>query len=115
MFRYRPSPDEGSPDEEKTPATVELFLESPDRRLLEYCDNLTIAPWGDLVLCEDGDGVDHLIGVTPDAQLYKLGRNAMDDGEFAGACFSPDGSTLFVNIQNPGLTLAVTGPWDRRA
>jgi secreted PhoX family phosphatase len=32
-------------------------------------------------------------------------------GEFCGACFSPDGTTLFVNIQQPGLTLAITGPW----
>ena len=33
--------------------------------------------------------------------------------ELAGATFSPDGSTLFFNIQTSGLTVAVTGPWDR--
>nr|MBA3847962.1 DUF839 domain-containing protein [Planctomycetota bacterium] len=30
---------------------------------------------------------------------------------FAGACFSPDGTTLFVNIQSPTTTIAITGPW----
>jgi secreted PhoX family phosphatase len=34
------------------------------------------------------------------------------NSELAGACFSPDGSTMFVNIQTPGVTLAVTGPWN---
>jgi len=34
------------------------------------------------------------------------------DSEFAGATFSPDGRTLFVNMQNgPGLTYAILGPW----
>jgi hypothetical protein len=37
----------------------------------------------------------------------------MNMGEFAGAVLSPDGSTLFVNIQSPGLTMAITGPWRR--
>ena len=31
--------------------------------------------------------------------------------EFAGACYSPDGKWLFVNIQTPGITFAITGPW----
>jgi uncharacterized protein len=29
----------------------------------------------------------------------------------AGVCFSPDGNTMFVNIQYPGMTVAITGPW----
>ena len=45
-------------------------------------------------------------------QLITLGRNVFKgNAEFAGACFSPDGQTLFVNIQWPGMTLAITGPW----
>jgi len=113
IFRYAAGENEARPGEK--PGRLELFLESPDRRLLEYADNLTVAPWGDLVLCEDGRGTDHVIGVTPDAKCYQLARNAKDGGEFAGACFSPDGSTLFVNIQGQGLTLAITGPWDKRS
>jgi secreted PhoX family phosphatase len=33
--------------------------------------------------------------------------------EFAGACYSPDGRWLFCNIQTPGITFAITGPWGR--
>jgi len=32
---------------------------------------------------------------------------------FAGGAFSPDGQTLFVKIQTPGVTLAIWGPWER--
>jgi uncharacterized protein len=115
IFRYTASPHEGTRDERKAPGKLELFLESPDKRLLEYADNLTVAPWGDVILCEDGDGTDFLLGVTPQAKVYRLGRNAKSDSEFAGATFSPDGSTLFVNMQSEGLTVAITGPWSRRA
>ena len=33
--------------------------------------------------------------------------------EFTGPTFTPDGKVLFVNIQSPGITLAITGPWSR--
>lgn len=35
------------------------------------------------------------------------------NSEWAGTVFSPDGTTLFANLYGPGLTLAITGPWDR--
>jgi secreted PhoX family phosphatase len=35
--------------------------------------------------------------------------------ELAGATFSPDGETLFVNIQTPGITFAIWGPWRKGA
>ena len=114
VFRYYVSPDEAQPPEDKNPGRLELFAESPDSRLLEYADNLTVSPWGDIIVCEDGSGRDQIVGITAKGQFYQRGRNAMNDGEFAGSTFSPDGSTLFVNIQNPGLTFAVTGPWQRR-
>jgi secreted PhoX family phosphatase len=87
---------------------------------MQMPDNLTIAPWGHLVACEDRvGGANYLRGITPQGQVYALGRNAqMLEGakvrgtsELAGVCFSPDGSTLFVNIYTPGCTLAITGPW----
>lgn len=111
IWRYRPSDAEGTPGERDRPATLELFIEPNDGTMIENADNLTIAPWGDLVVCEDGTGDDYLVGVTPIGEIYKLARNLNGNGEFAGACFSPDGSTLFVNMQLDGWTLAITGPW----
>jgi secreted PhoX family phosphatase len=74
-------------------------------------DNIAAAPNGDLILCTDNGRENFLVGLTPRGDLYKIARNAINASEFAGACFSPDGSTLFVNMQDLGLTLAVTGPW----
>ena len=82
--------------------------------MVENADNLTVAPWGDLVVCEDGTGDDYLVGITPAGEIYKLAHNLNGDGEFAGSCFSPDGTTLFVNLQADGLTLAITGDWSAR-
>ena len=94
--------------------TLELFAEPNDEALCDNCDNLTVAPWGDLILCEDGGAEQFLIGITPEGKFFKLARNAKSNSEFAGACFSPDGTTLFVNIQHAGFTLAITGPWATR-
>ncbi len=119
VWRYRPSASEGKPGEADAPGTIELFCEPDDGRTMENCDNITVAPWGDLVLCEDQaskpeiDPGIRLIGVSPQSACYTLARNAMNTSEFAGACFSPDGATLFVNIQGPTTTLAITGPWRR--
>jgi secreted PhoX family phosphatase len=90
---------------------LELFIEPEDATVLENCDNLTVAPWGDLVLCEDGPGWQNLVGVSPAGEPYLLAQNVRSPSELAGACFSPDGTTLFVNLQRPGLTAAITGPW----
>lgn len=112
IFRYAPSEFEGTPGEVEKPGTIQLFLEPNDGGLVDNCDNLTVAPWGDLVVCEDGSGEQFIVGVTPDGSIYRIARNAHpSNSEFAGACFSPDGSTLLVNIQHAGLTLAITGPW----
>ena len=91
--------------------TLELFVEPNDPGLMDNADNLTVAPWGDLIVCEDGSGEQYLVGITPTGGIYKFGRNAISESELAGVTFSPDGSTLFVNIQHNGLTLAITGPW----
>ena len=64
-----------------------------------------------IALVEDGGGPDRIVGVTPAGVAYTFARNAESSSELAGAPFSPDGSTLFVNIQKPGITLAIEGPW----
>jgi secreted PhoX family phosphatase len=114
VWRYRPSPAEGGAGEGDRPGRLELFVESESADRLKNCDNVTVTPRGDLILCEDGpdDQPQYLRGVTPAGQLYTLAANSYS--EFAGACFSPDGSTLFVNAQSPGITFAVTGPWRAR-
>ena len=93
---------------------IELYAEPNDADLVDNCDNLTVAPWGDLILCEDGKGDQFLDVITPQGKIFKLAKNAKSSGEFAGACFSPDGSTLFVNMQREGFTLAITGPWKEK-
>lgn len=111
VWMYRPSGSEGTDDEANEPGRLQLFIEPNDPNLVENCDNVTVAPWGDLILCEDGPGDHFLVGVTPEGSLYQLGRNALSGSELAGATFSPDGTTLFINIQTDGWTLAITGPW----
>ncbi|MFC4257104.1 DUF839 domain-containing protein [Altererythrobacter xixiisoli] len=92
---------------------LQLFFESTSTDQFNYGDNLTVAPNGHLVVCEDQytDVVDnHLRGITPDGRAYPLGR-LRTQTELAGACFSPDGRVLFVNLYSPAKTLAITGPW----
>lgn len=121
IMRYKPSRFEGDPRETGEPGRLQLFVQPADKRVMQMCDNLAVAPWGHLVVCEDKAelrGVNYLKGVTPEGKVYAIGRQAQpgisDVGantELAGACFSPDGATMFVNVYWPGATLAITGPW----
>ncbi|MFF7728082.1 alkaline phosphatase PhoX [Streptomyces sp. NPDC008001] len=85
-------------------------------------DNITVSPHGGLVIAEDGEGVQHLFGALDDGRTYPIARNELNNGtaqkpeysEFTGVTFSPDGRTLFANIQEPGIMLAITGPWRRQ-
>lgn len=92
---------------------LQLFFESTSPDQFNYGDNLTVGPNGHLVVCEDQytDVVEnHLRGITPDGVAYPLAFLHMQT-EWAGACFSPDGETLFVNAYSPTRTFAITGPW----
>jgi len=75
-------------------------------------DNMTVSPYGGIILAEDGEGIQHLVGVTAAGRTYPLARNEMGDGEFTGPAFSADGKVLFANIQTPGHVFAITGPWE---
>lgn len=104
IMRLRPGRDGGR---------LQLFVESRAKAMLDFGDNLTVAPTGHLVVCEDQytDVVaNRLIGVTPAGATYVLGALKAQT-ELAGACFSPDGRTLYVNAYSPAKTLAITGPW----
>lgn len=78
---------------------------------LDMPDNITVAPWGDVYMAEDGSGDQFIRALSPTGQLYDVARNARSSGEFAGVCFSPDGNVLFVNLQLEGLTVAISGPF----
>jgi len=108
IFKFTPAVDESKSSKG---GLLELFIESTDANVVRSADNLTIAPWGDLIICEDRSSDSHLRGVTPEGEIYTFGFNARSGTEFAGACFAPGLNTMFVNIQNPGLTLAIDGPW----
>lgn len=94
-------------------AELRLLFESVSEEVLRAPDNVTGAPWGGLALCEDGPGGDCLRGVTRSGQLFTIARNRDSDSEFAGPAFSPDGRWLFVNIQRPGATFGIIGPWGK--
>jgi secreted PhoX family phosphatase len=121
IMRYVPSPHEGQPGEADKPGRLQLFVEPGDIKVMEMADNIAVAPWGHLFVCEDKiGGLNYLRAVTPQGRVYIMGRNAVPgagdvggNSELAGVCFSPDGSTLFVNVYFPGVTLAITGPWSR--
>jgi len=79
-------------------------------------DNVAVGPDGRLYLCEDGSGVEKVVGVDLNGDLYEAARNVIggdmgNGSEFAGVCFSHDGRFMFVNIQSPGLTCVIRGPW----
>jgi secreted PhoX family phosphatase len=112
IFRLDPSGAAGTPDR------LELFLQPELSDLLTNGDNLCPAPWGGIVICEDliDPGfapAAHVRCVTAEGKIFTLARNSSGQGEFAGGCFSPDGKWFFVNLQSRGLTVAVTGPWEK--
>lgn len=94
--------------------TLTLLFESPGAELLDYPDNVCVSPRGALLLCEDGRGEQFVRGLTNDGRIFDFARNVVpgfESAEFAGATFSPDGETLFLNVYTPGITLAIWGPW----
>jgi secreted PhoX family phosphatase len=103
---------------DKSSGYLTLLFESPRADVLEMPDNLCVSPRGGLALCEDGKNEQFIRGLTRKGQVFEFARNIVpgyERMEFAGATFSPDGETLFVNIQTPGLTFAIWGPWKRGA
>lgn len=102
IYRYIPSTNQ-----------LELFYEASGANKMEMPDNICVAPWGDLWFVEDGPGTDRIMGITPEGEVYQFGKNRLNDSELAGPTFSTDGKIFFVNIQNPGLTFAIWGPFAR--
>ncbi|MEV7190349.1 PhoX family protein [Streptomyces sp. NPDC093510] len=114
IWRYEPS--------RRRLTLVIVFGPSTDIQLPgESPDNICLAPSGGLMVCEDGDGAQHVYGVTRKGEVYAMARNRQNIGspekpewgEFAGVTFSPDHDTMYVNCYTPGTTFAVTGPWHK--
>jgi secreted PhoX family phosphatase len=138
IWAYRPTTRRGKLDEE---GVLVLLFESTDKHVLDYPDNCCTSPGGGIVVVEDGSDRQNFIrGLKPNGSMMTLGQNLVDvrrqlidssgklydprvpdddfgvgDGvgrsEFAGPRFSQDGTWLFVNIQVPGITCAITGDW----
>ena len=106
VYRYLPATN-----------TLELFYEGTSDNQMESPDNIVVTPWGDLWFAEDGDGFNRLMGITPTGEVYTFANNRVmtdssgDFSELCGPCFSPDGQTFFMNIQTPGITFAIWGPF----
>ena len=97
--------------------TITLLFESPEQSTLDLPDNITISPRRkSVLLCEDSSGDNFLRGLTRDGLLFDFALNRHPNAfgdEFAGATFSSDTQTLFVNLQATGITYAIWGPWQR--
>ena len=121
LWEYRPrGADRGE---------LTLVYESTSATDLENPDNLVVVPAsGDVFLQEDSDGEQFVRGVTRRGAIYDFARTVLNDSEFCGGCFSPDGETFFLNQQgdrladgqdpsaqpasDAALTYAIWGPFD---
>ena len=113
--------------------TLTLVYDSPTAEALDNPDNIVVTPRGGILFCEDAAAAtnvpaERLVGLTAEGEAFTFGINNVNlsvaynsrvaagdyrNSEWAGACYSPDGRWLFVNIQTPGITFAITGPWGR--
>ncbi|MGB7452402.1 MAG: alkaline phosphatase PhoX, partial [Lysobacterales bacterium] len=110
--------------------TLQMIFEAAGHDSFTGPDNIIVSPQGSLMICEDRLGMSteaqYIAGLSGQGELFAfcqtnpkldvvhaghdLRRTALGS-EWAGACFSADGQWMFVNLYNPGITFAITGPW----
>lgn len=100
IWRYVPSSE-----------TIQLVTVFPVGVPYDSPDNITASPHGFALACNDGEGEQFLVAINDAGEVFPFSRHVLNDSELAGATFSPSGQTLFVNIQEPGITIAIWGPW----
>lgn len=88
---------------------LEVLYQPAKSSYLQKPDNLTFNHYGDLLVCEDGDGVNRIVGITPQKKVYVIASAFLS--EWAGVCMSPDNKYVFANLQSRGLTYAFEVPW----
>ena len=117
--------------------TLRAIFVAGSQQVGDNIDNVTVSPRGGILLCEDGEPItdgygpgSRLLGLTAEGDSYTFAKNNVSltleqvfaagkrvtpfdyrDSEWAGACFDPGGEVLFVNIQRPGISFAIWGPW----
>ena len=95
--------------------TLRLMFARKNAAGVDGPDNISISPHGGVIIAEDGEGAQHLIGATPSGETYPVARNDFSDEsegvEFTGPVYSHDGKVLFANVMKPGYMFAITGPW----
>lgn len=91
--------------------SLELIAQSSDAAVFDFPDNITVSPWGQIFIAEDGGPAQFIRMLTDDGEVVPFARNALSSSEMAGVCFSPDGRAMFLNIQQQGVTLVITGPF----
>lgn len=107
VWQYRPRGNSGG--------ILTLLYEPTDPVDMQSPDNITVSPGGGIAVCEDGAGEQYVRGLTQRGLVFDFALNTANGSEFAGATFSPDGETFFVNVQSPGYTLAIWGPFEKGA
>ena len=77
-------------------------------------DNITVSPYGGVIIAEDGDGKQHLVGADDRGKAFFFARNDLvGSGEMTGPNFSHDKKIMFANVYEPGHVFAITGPFRR--
>jgi secreted PhoX family phosphatase len=106
VFRLEPS---------ATGGTLTLIAQADTEASFLKPDNITVSPTGEVFVAEDNGGSNHIHRVDVDGTVTPFARNRLNDGsgELCGVCFSPDGGVMFVNLQEEGITLAISGPFPR--
>ncbi len=52
------------------------------------------------------------MGITPNGKPYLIAENNYSSAELAGVCFGPINNILYLNIQQNGQTIAISGDWN---